>query len=225
MWNLSSSLIFSKSTGLYVAMAGCKSELIYDSCSFAPGAHTCAGVGNYSHFRFDLENDGALRSRYDGSCVTRNSDDTLSALPCKSPLGTAQKWSHTAAGQLQVGSDCMTASGASPTRGGNITAVFGRPLSSAASPHAGAYAVLLLNDGEGTEVECDADCVSAMDLPAAFPDTAFARDLWSHTALAPIDNLRKGFRMAVEAGGASRLLKLCATQAECASRASVPAMQ
>ena len=126
---------------------------------------------------------------------------------------------HTTAGQLQNGAKCLTDGHAVlPTR--NITAVFGRPLTSALSPKAGGYAVLLVNDGEAhAEVKCDVNCVKAMVLPASFPDSAFVRDLWSHEVLQPIAGLRNGFSMAVEAGGASRMVKLCATAAECEQRA------
>ena len=84
---------------------------------------------------------------------------------------------------------------------------------------AGAYAVLLLNDGtEEAEVKCDAACVAKMDLPPQFPDTAFARDLWAHKPIEAIPSLRHaGFSISVAGGGASKLVKLCATAAECAS--------
>ena len=108
--------------------------------------------------------------------------------------------------------------GTAPPTDRNATAVFGRPLSSEASPDAGAYSVLLLNDGSNrTDVKCDAACVAAMGLPAAFPDTAHVRDLWAHKAVAPIPSVRRGFSVSVDGNGASVLLKLCATAAECAN--------
>jgi hypothetical protein len=227
VWDLANATVWNKATREYVAMAGCKSELIYDGCSFDPAAMTCAGKGNYSHFRFTLAADGALRSQYEaGLCVTLNSDQTLSALACASPPSAAQKWTHTAAGQLQTGTGhCMTSGTTAPTAR-NITAVFGRPLSSSVSPAAGAFALLFVNDGDATaEVTCDAACCDGMGLPAAFARLAFLRDVWSHELVVSPTQVdvrsSRGFSVKV-AGGASRLLKVCSTKDECELRASAP---
>jgi hypothetical protein len=225
LWTLSNSTVFNKATREYVAMAGCQSELIYDGCSFNPTTITCAGRGNYSHFKFSLAADSTLRSHYQaGLCVTLNPDQTLSALECASPPSMAQKWTHTPSGQLQTGTGHCLTSGAAAPKARNTTAVFGRPLTSFVSPEAGAYALLFVNDGEATaEVTCDAGCCARMGLPAGFSHLAYLRDLWSHQPIAPAAvNMRDGlgFSISVEGGGGSRLLKLCSTKGECDLRAS-----
>lgn len=137
---------------------------------------TCAGRGNYSHFKFVLHSDGTLRSQYKAElCVSLNADKTLSALTCDSPPSSRQTWTHTAAGQLQTGTGhCVTSGKPAAPSANNITAVFGRPLSSTVSPSAGAYALLFVNGGErSAEVICDAACAAAMDLPTAFGNTAY----------------------------------------------------
>jgi hypothetical protein len=257
LWSHSSEngTLFNAATNLFVALADCGSEAIYDGCSFDPKVTTCAGKGNYSHFEFECER-GFIRSRYNPLwCLTVNSDDSVSALPCTSaPVAPAQQWLLTPpslstaargldsgintafkgsqpplllqqAQQVQNRGRCLTST-ASPTPAPpgprNATAVFGRPLTSTAVADAGgrgSYAVLLLNDGDDLApmpVRCDANCVAAMVLPASFPAMAFVRDLIAHEPLPPIPNVRGGFTMQVPGGGATILLKLCSTEAECA---------
>lgn len=224
LWNLSThgGTVYNPVTKTYLAMAGCSpKDLIYDGCSFNPDATTCAGMGNYSHFGFTLEPaTGQLKAHYvrDGdACVTVGADSSLTTLPCV--LGKASQTWMVSGGQLQNGANCMTNGAPPPARRGNATAVYGRALGSRLSPAAGAYAVMLLNDGENeSNVTCDASCVAAMALPDSFPDAAYMRDLWGHTQLAPVASIREdGLSMRVAGGGASLLLKLCATAAECES--------
>ena len=194
-------------------------DLIYDGCTFDPIATTCAGKGNYSHFGFSLDAaTGWLHAHYGTNlCVTvASGSGAVYAATCSTDDAT-QRW-QAVGGQLQNGAHCLT-DGTAPPQSRNVTAVFGRPLSSKISPAAGAYAVLLLNDGsEEVEVKCDAECVAGMDLPSQFPDNAFARDLWAHKPIGPISSIRSaGFCMSVPGGGASMLVKLCATAAECAT--------
>jgi hypothetical protein len=209
--------VYNPATKTYLAMAGCNpKDLIYDSCSFSPTAVTCAGKGNYSHFGFTLQpTTGQVRAHYGVDlCLTVFGDNTVSATPCKTG-DAAQKWQASSGGQLQNGAHCLTDGTAAPTHR-NATAVYGRPLSSTASPDAGAYAILLLNDGDArADVKCDAACVAAMGLPASFPDDAHVRDLWAHEAIEPIHSLKDGFSISVDGGGTSMLIKLCATAAEC----------
>jgi hypothetical protein len=220
LWNLTNDRVYNPKTKTYLAMGGCNPQnLIYDGCSFDPAAVTCAGKGNYSHFGFALDvNTGQLKTQYGVDlCVTAApSNGAVSAVTCDTG-DAAQKW-QAVDGQLQNGAHCLT-NGASPPVSQNVTAVYGRPLSSKTSPAAGAYAVLLLNDeSEQVDVKCDAECVRKMGLPTEFPDSAFARDLWAHRPIEPIPSLRSaGFSMSVPGGGASKLIKLCATAAECAS--------
>eukprot|EP01052_Picozoa_sp_SAG31_P026554 SAG31_NODE_2415_length_5732_cov_7.567016_6_plen_290_part_00 len=225
LWNLTNSRVYNPKTQTYLAMGGCSPQhLIYDGCTFDPGAVTCAGKGNYSHFGFSLEaTTGQLKAHYGNNlCVTVSpGSGAVSAATCS--VGNAtQKW-RAVDGQLQNGAHCLT-DGAAPPLRQNVTAVYGRPLSSQTSPAAGAYAVLLLNDErEHVEVKCDAECVSAMGLPQEFPDNAFARDLWAHKPIGPFPSVRReGFSVNVPGGGASKLIKLCATAAECASAVVPP---
>eukprot|EP01043_Picozoa_sp_COSAG02_P020792 COSAG02_NODE_1035_length_15053_cov_60.180019_2_plen_291_part_00 len=220
LWNLTDSRVYNPKTKTYLAMGGCNPQnLIYDGCTFDPSVVTCAGRGNYSHFGFSLEaTTGQLKSHYGiNLCVTAASGSgVVSAATCKTG-DAAQTW-QAVGGQLQNGVRCLT-NGAIPPLSHNITAIYGRPLSSKASPAVGAYAVLLLNDGpEQVEVTCDAECVARMGLPHEFPDTAFARDLWAHKPIDAIPSLRSsGFTMSVPGGGASKMIKLCATSTECAT--------
>eukprot|EP00039_Didymoeca_costata_P022146 m.3834 g.3834 ORF g.3834 m.3834 type:complete len:618 (-) comp2840_c0_seq1:87-1940(-) len=202
--------------GLYLALADCTTELIYDGCSFDPKVKTCSGVGNYSHFMFDLKEDSSLRSRYNPDwCVTVNTvTDAVSAAPCTSPLQITQKWNYTS-GNIQTQSGkCLTAAGAAPTNKGT-TAVFGRPLTS--SDQHGAYAILLLNnDNNKTNVTCDTNCIQNMKFPADFPlNQVYIRDLWMHKSMEGSFNIMKGFEFEVEGGGASMMMKICASQQEC----------
>jgi hypothetical protein len=220
LWNISATgAILNNATDAYVAMAGCDKTLIYDGCSFDPNVTTCAGRGDYRHFEFTFRGDGAILSQYNPAlCVSKQDDSTLEAVPCGSPLPASQTWIHTSGQITDSVGHCLTASQPSPPGQLNTTAVFGRPLSSTYSPAAGAYSVLLLNNQPTvTNVTCGVACVANMGLPSAFPETAFVRDLWAHSPLAPIVSIRSGFSVAIHGAGASMLLKLCASEAECAN--------
>eukprot|EP00041_Stephanoeca_diplocostata_P038582 m.1529821 g.1529821 ORF g.1529821 m.1529821 type:complete len:569 (-) comp25239_c2_seq7:10771-12477(-) len=221
---------------IYAALDDCHTDIVYDGCTFDPTVETCAGRGNYTHFQFDLGSDGALRSRYlRGYCITyRPSDEAVIAAPCGAPLSQDQQW-HYVNKQLMPGntSKCLTAGTTPPPASNATTAVFGRPLTALTTPThgaspaenataGGAYAVLLLNNGAAaTNVTCDRACVANMQLPTAFPATAYVRDLWAHSALSPVADIRAGLTLPVAGGGASRLLKLCTTAVECSTPATL----
>ena len=104
-------------------------------------------------------------------------------------------------------------------RGGRLIKLDGKEAGTVSNGESGSVAVLLLNNGGSPEpapVRCNAACVAAMVLPPSFPPTAYARDLVAHAPLPPIASVRDGFALPVPGGGASMLIKLCATAEECA---------
>jgi len=87
-WHLDSPLkgyISNSGKTTCLSIADCKSAMFYDACETNPATKTCAGLGNYSHFQWTLdESSGLLRSylREDLCAQVESGSEDLVAIAC-----------------------------------------------------------------------------------------------------------------------------------------------
>lgn len=184
-----------------LSIADCKSPMYYDSCETDPTRRTCAGLGNYSHFQWTLDQQsGLLRSwlREDLCAQVQSSSEDLAAVKCDAsdPMQVFQYTASSGHLTLKKTGHCMTANGPPAPGPAGHTSVYGRPLST------GGWAVFMLNDTpQNATVACDSSCFAQM----GFNDTSQSfqvRDIIQHAGL-PAVTAGGGLHLPVVANGGS----------------------
>lgn len=203
--------VHNNATNTCLNVEGCGTTVIYDGCSFPPTSCGPASAGKYANERWNLTEQGQLKSALSpAECATvSTSTKTVRLAKCISPVPPEQTWKYSAeTEQLTTGDGlCVTAARSSPGPGPAIkrqTMVLGKPLGAGA---ARSFALLFLNNrNQSATITCDRACLQRLDVPAV--GSFVARDVWTRATLASVNSGGALSIADVPANGASVYVRL-----------------